>query len=151
MSSLWLRYLRLWGIMLEARIEMVLLRWTVRVVSLFLIIGAGGLMLLLLTAGVISWIGGAERWAFGFWTGAALWGGIAVLIGVFGGSSLRRALPWQPASYRLRLAQAGLRLIEQRAFQSLSARPILALLYQYLGRFLWQIALRWLRRRIPFL
>lgn len=150
MPATWLRYLRLWGIALEARMEIVLSRWTARVLRLVLLTLTGGVAMLSLTGAVIAWSAGSGDWGKGFLIGACLWGSLFLLIWLFGQGWLRRALLPHDAAYRLRLAQAGMRLIERSPMPATS-QGILTGLYPYLGRFVWQIVRRWLRRWIPFL
>lgn len=150
MLSVWLRYLRLWSIALEARLEIALSRWTVRVVRLLLLILTAGIAILSLTGALIAWTAGADSWGRGFLAGASLWGTLFLLIWLFGQGWLRRTLLPYEATYRLRLAQSGMRLIE-RTQTPLPSQNLLTPLYPYLGRFVWQIVRRWLRRWIPFL
>ncbi len=150
MQPLWLRYLRLWGIALEARIELALSRWTVRLLRVVVILLAGGIALLLLTAAAIAWAAGNSAWGQGFLVGASIWIGLLVMLLVLGRMWLNSMLFPKDAAYRLRLAQSGMRIIEKTQ-QPSPAQNFFSTLYPLIGRFIWQVFRRWLRKWIPFL
>lgn len=150
MQPLWLRYLRLWSAALEARLEIALTRWGCRMLHFLLIVAAMGIALLLATAGLIAWIVGTSEWAIAFIGAAGFWLTLGVLFWVLGRRILYALLTPRSALYRLRLAQAGLRLIETKLAtaspSSLALSPF-RWLSQIAGRWLWYTLRRWL----PFL
>lgn len=150
MQPLWLRYLRLWGIALEARLELALSRWTARILRVMLMLLAGGMVLILLTAAAITWTAGSSAWGRGFLVGAGIWMGLLVILIVPGRLWLNKVLFPKDAAYRLRLAQSGMRIIEKTQ-QPSPTQAFLPTLYPLIGRFIWQVFRRWLRKWIPFL
>ncbi|MCX8112417.1 MAG: hypothetical protein N3E49_04365 [Bacteroidia bacterium] len=151
MKGLWLRYLRLWSVSLEARLEILLSRWAARLVGLIVIVAAGGITLLLLTAALIAWAAGTTTWSFAFLAGSGLWGAILIVSLVLGRQWIKRLLFPREALYRLQLAQSGLRLIEKSLVKSQTAPAITSIIYRYLGQIAWGAVRKWLRKWIPFL
>ncbi|MCS7152752.1 MAG: hypothetical protein N2253_02745 [Bacteroidia bacterium] len=151
MQPLWLRYIRLLSIVVEARIEIALSRWSARVLSLLISAIAGGMALFFAAVGLAAWVAGAANWGKGFLVGAGLWAVILILQLTYGQVWLRRRLTPQEALYRLRLAQAGIRLIEKSLRPPAFSSLLVSNLYRYLGNLIWSLIRRWLRKWIPFL
>lgn len=150
MERRWLQYLRLWGVALEARIEMALGRWLANLAFTLLLFVAGFVAMILATAGLVSWIVGADSWALGFLIGMLVWVGIALGVGFILRGQLHRALVPKEANYRLELAQAGMRLIEKEVMPAPLPRWV-DWVAPLLKRWAISLIVRWLRRWVPFL
>ncbi|MCS6895993.1 MAG: hypothetical protein NZZ60_07625 [Bacteroidia bacterium] len=151
MQSLWLRYIKLLTISLEARFELALGKWAARLLTVILLVSSLAVTLLLLTAAVVTWAAGAVRWGYGFLIGAGLWAALSFVVTTFGHSLLRRQMISREAIYRLRLAQSGMRLIERSLSDSPGEKGLLPGLMGHIGRLLWSIVKQWLRKWVPFL
>lgn len=150
MEKRWLQYLRLWGIALEARIEMALGRWLANLAFILVLFVAGLMAMILATASLVSWIVEADAWALGFLIGTLVWVGIAAGVGLTLRGHLRRTLVPKEANYRLELAQAGMRLIEKEVVPAPTPRWV-QWAAPLLKRWILSLILRWVRRWIPFL
>lgn len=135
MQRWFLRYARFWLTAAEARAELLAGRWILR-----LIVGLGvGLTLfvalMLATAAFIAWKGPLWGWPFTFALMAITWLLIGVGVAYLLPRLLYRALRLEGAAYRLRLASAGMRLLEEKL--SPTEAPWAPL---------WQTALPWLAK-----
>ncbi len=147
-----LRYARLWLTAAEARAELLIGRWAVRLLVGLAVGVTGGVALLLGTAAFIAWKGPLWGWPFTLALVAMAWLVVGVGAAYILPRMLSRAFRLEEAAYQLRLARAGLRLLEEKLPPTeaplsplwQAARPWLAKLLQHLLRSL-------IKKWLPFL
>ncbi|MEN2991951.1 MAG: hypothetical protein ABDH91_00150 [Bacteroidia bacterium] len=151
MPRWWLRYARLWIVALEARTELVLGRWAARILAVIFLGLALAFTLTLATLALIAVIAGFPRWSLAFGLAALIWMGFSWLLALFLPRWLYRRLMARQSLYRLRLAQAGMRLIEKTATPPPTEPSALLNLLPSLLPILWKKVI-WpiLRRWLPF-
>lgn len=130
-----LRYARFWLTAAEARAELLIGRWAVRLLVGFAIGVAIGVALLSATAAFVAWKGPVWGWPFTLALVAAVWLGIGIGAAYVLPRLLYRAFRLEEAAYRMRLARAGMRLLEEKLPPT--EAPLAPL---------WQIALPWLTK-----
>lgn len=143
-----LRYARLWLIAAEARVELLLIRWVSRLLTLLALLIGGIGVLIFLSLAFYSWKAPVWGAPLTFLTLAGLWLLGITAVGWFLPRSIHRFLPLHSATYRLRLARAGMRLIEEE----LESPPRPAAppkgIPTWLLAYFWNWGKRWLLRRL---
>ncbi len=147
----WLRYSRLWLIATEARLTLRLNTWAARTLHLFLVallLLIGGM---LCSAGFLLWLGQLIGWVSALLLVGALWIGAGLLLAWRGPRWLHRYFAQHEALYRLRLAQAGMQLMQKYLTQEPSSpslpawlSPLLSLLWRSLRQNLFRKLRAWL-------
>ncbi|RMF53157.1 MAG: hypothetical protein D6750_01270 [Bacteroidetes bacterium] len=147
-----LRYARLWLNAAEARAELVVGRWAVRLLVGLAVGVAVGVALLLATAAFVAWKGPLWGWSFTLGLVAAVW----LLVGV--GTAyvlprvLYRAFRLEEAAYRLRLARAGLRLLEEKLPPTEAPlAPLWQAAWPWLAKLLQRLLRSLIKKWLPFL
>lgn len=144
----WLRYSRLWLIATEARLTLRLNTWAARTLHLFfvgLFLFVGGLFC---SASLLLWLSRPLGWVSALLLVGGLWVSAALLLAWRGPRWLHRYFAQREALYRLRLAQAGMQLIQKRLAQEpppLAFPPWLAPVFSWLWRSLRKSIFRKLR------
>lgn len=148
----WLRYSRLWLIATEARLTLRLNAWAARTLYLFfmgLLLFIGGL---LCTASLLLWLSQLLGWATAFLLVGVLWVSAGLLWAWQGPRWLHRHFAQQEALYRLRLARAGMQLIQKQLAEAPSPSglppwltPLLGLLWRGLRTSVFRKLRAWLR------
>lgn len=139
----------MWLVALEARAELLLYRWTSRTLMLVAAGFAFGVSLLCLTGALL--VGLVRVWG---WIPTLLVIGVGwfLLGGVMlwkGTRLFRRSLPVQDAVYRLRLAEGGLRLMEEHILGAPDPKgAIPPSLWATMAPFLWRWGQRWLVKKL---
>lgn len=151
MRSWFFRYVRLWVRASEARAELLVSRWVGRLLAWIAALFAGGIALLLATVAFILWVGDSLGWAGAFVIGALIWIGLAGIGFWIIPRAVRSSRLVQDALYRMKLAQAGMRLLEKRLSppESDASPPWLSAAYTFLGRWLSRWILRLVRKWLP--
>lgn len=148
----WLRYGRLWLTATEARLTLQLNQWAARTLSL--VLGATSLLIggLLCTTAGLLWLSQQIGWVAALLLTGSFWLAIGLLLAWQGPKWLLRFFSPQEALYRLRLAKAGMQLIEKHLAERASPTPVpdwLQTLLSWAWRNLRRLLLRRLRAWLP--